>query len=361
VKASFLRGAAIGGIAGVLGAGATVALAGSGVGAVFNLGKTNTVDAQSTLTGNAGANPQLKVQNTGTGGALKALSSSGEAVYGQSSNGPGLRGTSNAGVGVVGTSRSGYGVYAISTNNDGVDGLSESPNFRGVYGSNDAGGTGVAASAVGNGTAVEGHAKSGRGVAGFSQSFQGVYGSSVNQAGVVGDSSGFDGVFGVTHSANAAGVSGHAPNGGWGLWGSGKIGVFGAATGGGGYAMQANGNATQDRPSGGWIKAMALIDYRQADPIQRCFNSQLPPNSDVADCGLTATSPSLGEWRVNFGFRTDDRFVAVTVFDDHGDIGYDILPGTNQNEWKVHTFYSSVNTGGKKAEGTNAPFFIVVY
>src|SRR5262249_36498436 len=44
----------------------TTALAGSGVGGVFNLGQVNSVDAQTTLSGNAGGNPQLKVVNSGT-------------------------------------------------------------------------------------------------------------------------------------------------------------------------------------------------------------------------------------------------------------------------------------------------------
>ena len=35
----------------------TTALAGSGVGGVFNLGQVNTVDAQTILTGNPGGNP----------------------------------------------------------------------------------------------------------------------------------------------------------------------------------------------------------------------------------------------------------------------------------------------------------------
>jgi hypothetical protein len=46
------------------------ALSGSGVGDVFNLGQTNTVDAQSVLTGNAPGSSMLRVQNTGGDVAL---------------------------------------------------------------------------------------------------------------------------------------------------------------------------------------------------------------------------------------------------------------------------------------------------
>ncbi len=52
----------------VLGA-ATTALAGTGVGATFNLGKVNSVSALSSLVGST-AGPMLKVDNNGTGAAL---------------------------------------------------------------------------------------------------------------------------------------------------------------------------------------------------------------------------------------------------------------------------------------------------
>jgi hypothetical protein len=45
---------------------ATTALAGTGVGAPFNLGKTNTVNAMSSLVGSV-AGPSLKIDNTFTG------------------------------------------------------------------------------------------------------------------------------------------------------------------------------------------------------------------------------------------------------------------------------------------------------
>jgi hypothetical protein len=53
MRGSFLEGAVVGLFCAVLG-GAAVAFAGSGVGGVFNLGQTNTVNAQSQLNGNTG-------------------------------------------------------------------------------------------------------------------------------------------------------------------------------------------------------------------------------------------------------------------------------------------------------------------
>src|SRR4051794_21221763 len=59
---SFLKGAVTGCVCVVLG-GATVALAGSGIGGVFNLGVSNSVDAKTRLTG-ASPTAQLQVNNT---------------------------------------------------------------------------------------------------------------------------------------------------------------------------------------------------------------------------------------------------------------------------------------------------------
>jgi hypothetical protein len=55
------------------------AIAGTGVGGIFNLGKTNTVNAQSILTGSSPSAAQLKVQNTGGDSALSLQVGSGVA------------------------------------------------------------------------------------------------------------------------------------------------------------------------------------------------------------------------------------------------------------------------------------------
>jgi hypothetical protein len=94
----------------------TSALAGSGIGGVFNLGQQNTVDAQSSLSGNAAANPQLRVNNAGTG--------------------PGVRGDSKNGIGLTGFHNNATG------NSPGVQGQTAStdPNGAGVLGRNTGGG-----------------------------------------------------------------------------------------------------------------------------------------------------------------------------------------------------------------------------
>jgi hypothetical protein len=77
---SFLRGVAVGLLCALLG-GATAALAGSGVGGVFNLGVSNSVDAQTALTG-ASPSAQLQVTNTNaTAGASGLGVSSASSTY----------------------------------------------------------------------------------------------------------------------------------------------------------------------------------------------------------------------------------------------------------------------------------------
>src|SRR5436190_12975546 len=105
---------------------AASALAGSGVGGVFNLGVANTVDAESALTGAAGGSAELRVENGATSqtafgviGRIKAgnpgtqsagvrginsgTNGNGFGVWGfHQSGGPGVFGESTGGTGVLG-------------------------------------------------------------------------------------------------------------------------------------------------------------------------------------------------------------------------------------------------------------------
>jgi hypothetical protein len=143
---SFLKGAAVGVVCALLG-GATVALAGSGVGGVFNLGVSNSVDAKTALTGSYGET-QLEVTNTGGANGVQGVSNGGGAagVYGENDGGGyGVAGTSlnPDGVGV-----SGYGQAF------GVSGRSDAQGGFGVYGNGTAsGGVGVNGTALGGGDA----------------------------------------------------------------------------------------------------------------------------------------------------------------------------------------------------------------
>jgi hypothetical protein len=91
---SFLRGVVVGLVCALLG-GAAVALAGSGVGGVFNLGVSNPVSGQTELGGSTNA-PQLRVDNTNTGSsafglAVNAASPAAAALgVANASSGPGV-------------------------------------------------------------------------------------------------------------------------------------------------------------------------------------------------------------------------------------------------------------------------------
>jgi hypothetical protein len=126
----------------------TTALAGSGVGSVFNLGQVNTVNAQSSLTGNPGASPLLKVTGTGTAATIRADAGSGIAINGVSSSGTGQAGQSTTGYGLS-------GVHTGSTGaNSGVYGQTSStdPASAGVTGRNMAAGPGLQAIVTGANT-----------------------------------------------------------------------------------------------------------------------------------------------------------------------------------------------------------------
>jgi hypothetical protein len=73
----FLRGAIAGGVGAAVVMVATAAVAGTGIGGVFNLGKTNTVNATTSLTGST-SGAQLGITNSGAGPALALNVASGK-------------------------------------------------------------------------------------------------------------------------------------------------------------------------------------------------------------------------------------------------------------------------------------------
>jgi hypothetical protein len=109
----FAKGAAVGGIIGVFVAAAAIALAGTGVGGIFNLGQENTVNAQTSLKGAVAGNAQLRVENGSSGVGLFGISSTGKGVYGKhtaaTGGEPGVQGesASAAAAGVVGKNTAG--------------------------------------------------------------------------------------------------------------------------------------------------------------------------------------------------------------------------------------------------------------
>jgi Chaperone of endosialidase len=119
----------------------TTALAGSGVGGVFNLGQVNTVDTQTSLTGNPGGSPLLKVTSNGTAAAVRGVATNGIGTNGVSTSGVGQQGLSDSGIGTLRTHGNTTGI------SPGVQGETNSidPNGAGVVGKNNGGGPGLKA------------------------------------------------------------------------------------------------------------------------------------------------------------------------------------------------------------------------
>jgi hypothetical protein len=182
MQGGFLKGVVVGSATAMVVLMAATAFAGTGVGAVFNLGKTNSVNATSTLTGSKDGR-MLQVTNTSTGGSASGI---GITV---SPGRPPLKVNSSAKVGNLnadhldGIDSTGFlGVGAKAADSDqldgidstgflrnsvplsltgaddtgviqgtntgggnGVQGVTSSSGASGVYGENDSGGFGVAA------------------------------------------------------------------------------------------------------------------------------------------------------------------------------------------------------------------------
>lgn len=117
-------------------------------------------------------------------------------------------------------------------------------------------------------------------------------------------------VYGHALGASGVGVYGNAPNpggiGALGSAGAGSIGVYAGNTAGG-TAVHAEGNATQARDKGGFVKAMAYIDpfLPPAQYVVRSYNSQ--PGAAV-----TFTRAFAGAYTINFGFNVEGRFISLT-------------------------------------------------
>ena len=78
MRHGFFKGVILGAVTSTLVLAAATAMAGTGIGAVFNIGKTNTVDAQSTLKGSS-SGKTLQLTNSGAGSALGLSVATGKA------------------------------------------------------------------------------------------------------------------------------------------------------------------------------------------------------------------------------------------------------------------------------------------
>jgi hypothetical protein len=221
MKPSFYKGIVLGAAVAILVLVASTAVAGTGIGGIFNLGQTNTVNATSALSG-ASVGAQLQVTNSGIGSGAQGIgafnNSVAAALYGRNSGGgAGVSGRSDKrGNGVEGVSAGAgaSGVYGAntSTNGFGVAGRSTGAAGIGVFGNNTAGGLGVSGkSTTGNGAqgATAGSGSSG------------VYGENTSTG------SGY-GVAGRSMGSNGIGVYGDNSAGGWAGYFTAKLHLGGA-------------------------------------------------------------------------------------------------------------------------------------
>lgn len=217
----------------------------------------------------------------------------------------------------------GNAIYGKSPNNIGVWG--ESTSSWGAHGKSN------------TGAGVVGLSDSWIGVYGESNSFQGVHGKSTTNAGVVGVGNALAGVYGESASGN---------------------GVWGKSTGAG-RAMFAEGNVTQSRDKGGWVKAMVFVD--RFGNIIRCYNGITGASS--GGCGFTAVPIGLGFYRIDFGFQVSDRFFSGVARYDGNDRSVNIA--TSEDTWsgsgltvnQIYVAFRSLETGQR----LDSYFYVIVY
>ncbi len=160
------------------------------------------------------------------------------------------------------------------------------------------------------------------------------------------------GVWARTADATGAAVKGTnvGGTGGVGVYGTGDIGVFGTSSTGN-NAMVADGNVSQSRTGGGWVKAMAYVNALTPPyAIVRCFNSALSgAAATTPPCGITfnqVDADNPWNWQLDFGFEIDDRFISATLatYNSSGPtIAASALSSTTVG---VAIYASSYNEGG---------------
>ena len=157
------------------------------------------------------------------------------------------------------------------------------------------------------------------------------------------------GVYGQDNNTNSYGVAGHSDNG---------VAVVGDSSNG--WAVQALGNTEQTRTGNGFVKVMALVvpSASGGDKISQCFNSQLPPSQATSgNCGISFSAFQKGGYRLDFGFRVDDRFLLATV-QGAGDLfgGYAyVIPRLDSSD--------AISVTDRAVDGSYSdnPFYIFVF
>jgi hypothetical protein len=313
-------------------------------------------------TGAAGDSNGVKGINNGAGRGVYGQGKTGPGVYGNSTSGYGVWGIGSYGLvgggsqgGVWGSSASGSGVYGVHSAASGTP--------AGVFGETNSASqnaTGILAKANATNAGRDNVAL--RAInANANQYGMGVWGSIAGSGwGVLGES-GANGI-GVIGKlgGTGTGVQGQTGPGGVGVRGiGGKTGVYGQANDPGGYAFAAQGDAGQNRSSGGWVKAMAYIDpsYPAGQQVRQCFNSQVPPGT--AGCGIDAYHLAAGYWSIDFAFDVSDRFISVTpAYSSSGPVVANVCNYPCASVKRTEGLFATYAGSG---QATDDSFFMVVY
>jgi hypothetical protein len=102
-----------------------------------------------------------------------------------------------------------------------------------------------------------------------------------------------------------------------------------AGTGTNGFTLGVEGNVTQNLSSGGFAKAMIVLNANGT--MARCFNGIT--GSSTGNCGFTIFHPGPGDYNIDFGFQVFDRFATVTAR-FQGTLSY----GPSANFIQVYTY-----------------------
>ena len=205
----------------------TGAVAGNGIGGVFNLGQVNTVNTPTRLEGTT-ASRQLWVRNASTASgsaSVAGIATGGMGVFGQSESRIGVRALATRTTGVN------YGVHATTASEEGLAGYFENTNAASPS-------TGGALRAISEGSAADIENGGFAHAAGEFIGFNGVQGvAATGGYGVIGRSLGLSGT-GVRGVGGSYGVYGTGSD--YGVYAAGSTGVFGA---GATYGVYSNGHA----------------------------------------------------------------------------------------------------------------------
>jgi hypothetical protein len=274
------------------------------------------------------------------------------AIVKRDANGSFSAGAITAALGLTGNSAT--GAAGVTGGNTGIGigayGVASGTSGQGVYGESFATGN----DSSGNGPdGVHGvtHGNLGAGVAGLSLGAAGL--------GIYGQGGG-TGIYGT---GNEIGVEG---SGGIGVYGTGSTGVSGTSSSGtgvsgtssSGHAFVANGDASQSRTGGGWVKGMMFVNGLNAPyKIVRCFNSTLTgPAATTPPCGFTLTEDQPGVFDNDFGFEVDDRFVLASLDIDARPNDVVVLSTQTTGKSVVNTLCSK---GGDSYE--NCDYYLFVF